>query len=553
MACNTNSNFEAIQSLKKLGDLYLQLNRIEEAIQYYELADSLYTEITDLFAYIDMVLKLSDLHFQIGASDKGEYYLEKARKIAIHMKQESEQLSDNNYLSPEPAVFYEDEIPASFDLIYQIGGTNGSGEEIYVLLKLPYNLYTSLKTLVDRYMSFNPSHYGELIASGYGDPNPRLLAAISFIHNVASVNVLDSEVNKLNPKNAENFLQRGYTYAIRGSYSSAQSDLEKAIELEPDNPMAYVHYGQLLYELKEYENACMYFTQAIKLDSEKPLYFSRRGQSRLSLNEFESAREDFERAVALNPNDAWNHSWLGQSLIQIRELDLANNEFNLAIRLLPWESSFFRWRSIVHTERLNYTAARDDIQAALELAPKDVLNYAQQTILELIQTSYETALVSATQAVALNPDHSDSHYWQALALLGTGQTELARQSLKRSMVNLETIELASTKFWLGIIEIVEQSQEQFTKEKWHELHTMTFSIENHFQKQRLLARLSLFDKKASALQIYDDILNASYGNLRVQLIYLRLLSHLLPFRKDIVDIAYLFEKVMLDSPNAPAG
>lgn len=61
------------------------------------------------------------------------------------------------------------------------------------------------------------------------------------------------EVIKINPKSAESLSTRGLMRMVTGDMFGALSDVEKAVELEPENPQMYLNRASIFCQIKEYQ------------------------------------------------------------------------------------------------------------------------------------------------------------------------------------------------------------------------------------------------------------------------------------------------------------
>ncbi len=521
--------------LKSIGDLYADNHQITEAAKNYEQADSI-----DKFTFLSTLLHLSDFYYQHEEFEKAEHYQERAYQDVIQSKCEQEKLLRSK--DKEQSITIVGKAHQKSEIIYQLTGVNSFGEKIYLFIKLPYKLYLSLQTMIVRGFSFDPRHYGEIVAAGKGEPDTRIMSAMIFVHNVAKNAIADMRALKLNPNNGEDLRSRGYAHLLEKNYTAARFDFLHAIQLEPENAYGYDYYGQLLYDLERYQESWEYYDQAIQLDSQLASSYLGRGKSLFELQQYSEAKTDFEHAISLKPEEPWYHNWLGRSLTHIREWKAALNAYNCAIRLLPWEGFFLRMRSITHEEMMNYTKARSDLDIAIELSPEDAWNYEALAHLELVQSNYKSALHPIQKAIELNSEYANFYFWRGLAYLGTDQEEYAIQSIKRSIGHsADYLNIIYTKFWLGVVDNTLQSKPQIGEDNWVEVRVAISNMQDEAQKLRAEALMELFLRGSKTYELFEGVLSVKQGSLTTPLIYLRLLAHLFPDRNDIQETTRWFE------------
>jgi tetratricopeptide (TPR) repeat protein len=60
---------------------------------------------------------------------------------------------------------------------------------------------------------------------------------------------------KLNPENADAFINRGNTYTKLKQFEKAIQDYNQAIKLNPKHPDAFINRGNTYTDLKQFEKA----------------------------------------------------------------------------------------------------------------------------------------------------------------------------------------------------------------------------------------------------------------------------------------------------------
>ena len=103
---------------------------------------------------------------------------------------------------------------------------------------------------------------------------------------------------------AATFLDRALAYAQKGEVDPALEDLDKALELSPDNPVALTARGILYNKKGQYDSAIKNLDKAIQLDPNNSLAFECRGDAYVRKGQYDHAIEDLDRAVRLDPDNA---------------------------------------------------------------------------------------------------------------------------------------------------------------------------------------------------------------------------------------------------------
>ncbi|XP_052588611.1 protein SGT1 homolog [Peromyscus californicus insignis] len=70
-----------------------------------------------------------------------------------------------------------------------------------------------------------------------------------------------------NPDDAQYYCQRAYCHILLGKYRDGIADVKKSLELNPNNPTAFLRKGMCEYHEKDYASALDTFAEGQKLDS----------------------------------------------------------------------------------------------------------------------------------------------------------------------------------------------------------------------------------------------------------------------------------------------
>ena len=111
-----------------------------------------------------------------------------------------------------------------------------------------------------------------------------------------------NEAIQLDPDNALAYFNRGNIYANLGQYQRAIEDLDRAIQLEPDNALYYLDRGLAYADLGQDQQAIQDYNEAIRLEP-TALHYNIRAFVYSRLGEHQRAIEDFDKAIQLVPDN----------------------------------------------------------------------------------------------------------------------------------------------------------------------------------------------------------------------------------------------------------
>ena len=93
----------------------------------------------------------------------------------------------------------------------------------------------------------------------------------------------------------------GATKVFLKDADGAQTDLNIALGINPDDPEIHYYLGILMNDIEEQPSrAFEYFSLAIELDDTNPMYFYQRSKSSYNLMDYQSARDDINMALYLD-------------------------------------------------------------------------------------------------------------------------------------------------------------------------------------------------------------------------------------------------------------
>lgn len=138
---------------------------------------------------------------------------------------------------------------------------------------------------------------------------------------------------------AEDHLQRGRLWHQLKQYDEAVRAYDDAIQLQPDNPSAFLLRGEALLELRQYKDAVqaldLYFVPYMRDAQLLARGFRARGQASMHLAKHADGVADYTRALAIEPNNAKLHAACGWAHVTLEAYHLAQVNFENVVKLEP--------------------------------------------------------------------------------------------------------------------------------------------------------------------------------------------------------------------------
>jgi tetratricopeptide (TPR) repeat protein len=100
------------------------------------------------------------------------------------------------------------------------------------------------------------------------------------------------------------YLVKGRYDQMRRRYDEALADLNRAIELNPEDASALACRGYTYWDMERYDEALADFNRALELDPENAWAIVSRGQTYRAMGRYDLALDDFGRAIELDATDA---------------------------------------------------------------------------------------------------------------------------------------------------------------------------------------------------------------------------------------------------------
>ena len=123
---------------------------------------------------------------------------------------------------------------------------------------------------------------------------------------------LNQAINQ-DPGSANLHLIRGEARMTLGNSSDAFLDYNAAIALEPNLPVGYLHLGNGYARLEQHEQALQHFAEAIEVSALDPRPYDGRGKIYAKLGQYQRALADFDQAIRLNSRGSRVFNTRGQA------------------------------------------------------------------------------------------------------------------------------------------------------------------------------------------------------------------------------------------------
>ena len=117
--------------------------------------------------------------------------------------------------------------------------------------------------------------------------------------------------------------QIGIEFMKEGKWEEAAKAFAEAIDAQPEIPVAYINFGNVLTAVGDTERAMNFYDKAISLDENATAAYYSKGSVYYDNQNFEDARKMFELAMKKGLDNGDNFFMLGMTLVQMGSNKLA--------------------------------------------------------------------------------------------------------------------------------------------------------------------------------------------------------------------------------------
>ena len=263
----------------------------------------------DYYTYTDFISYFSyDENKFNNADERDIKYLKLLDKYLEKINDDFEVYKERGDLRAELGLYNEaiDDYKKSIELNTDYGEAKQALEEINKKLTNTKTINTEIKT----------NSNIEMVNTEY-----------EINQNIKTINILN--------KYSEEFYKEGINYNNAKKHNEALKSFDKAIELNPNNSLAYIAKGNIKDYLGQYEEAIKDYDKAIELDPNNSVTYNSRGNAKNYLGKDFEAIKDYDKAIELDPNYSLAYNNRGVSKKNLGQYQEALKDYEKALELDP--------------------------------------------------------------------------------------------------------------------------------------------------------------------------------------------------------------------------
>ena len=124
-----------------------------------------------------------------------------------------------------------------------------------------------------------------------------------------------------------------YHLSYAWDWPGAEREINRAIELNPNDASAHLSYAMYFEALGRFDEAIAEIKLTREIDPLSPTATANVGYPYYYARQYDQAIEHYRKALELDPNYSWSHLWIGQAYLGKGMYEEAIAEINTAIAL----------------------------------------------------------------------------------------------------------------------------------------------------------------------------------------------------------------------------
>jgi tetratricopeptide (TPR) repeat protein len=195
----------------------------------------------------------------------------------------------------------------------------------------------------------------------------------------SAIHFLDSAI-KLEPKNSELFINRGWAHQEMLDSVKATADYQKALSLNPEGSLARYNLASLSAKKGNLKDGEKLLTEAVTRNPEEPHFLVARAINYTAQGDNQKALADYDAAIKLDINDA--DAWMRRGLVKgkLKDNNGALADFTQSIKLKDDNEKVWLYRGDLMMQLNRAKEAIEDYTVAITHQPDYAIAYYHRGI-----------------------------------------------------------------------------------------------------------------------------------------------------------------------------
>ena len=226
---------------------------------------------------------------------------------------------------------------------------------------------------------------------------------------------------ELNPDDDLAYFFQGNALYYLSRYDDAIASYDKALEIKPDHYQALYKRGNALYNLGRYSEAIASYDKALEIKPDNRVAWNNRGVALGNLSRYSEAIASYDKALEIKPDhyQLWNNRGIALGNLG-RDLE-AIDSYDKALATRPDYYEAWNNRGNVLCNLGRHLEALASFDKALEAKPYKYETWYARGIDLSNLGCYSKAIASFDKALEFNPDYYEAWYGRGNALGNLGR------------------------------------------------------------------------------------------------------------------------------------
>jgi superkiller protein 3 len=203
---------------------------------------------------------------------------------------------------------------------------------------------------------------------------------------------------------SNNYLDQGLDLRKQGKVSEAIAVYQKALEIYPNNALAYVNLGNALSEQGKQKEALTAYNKALNINPKSAIAYWGLGNALSEQGKLDEAIAAYRKAINIDPNDATAYNYLGMALSKQGKIDEGLAAYRKALTIDPKDATPYASLAVVLRNQGKIDEGLAAYRKALEIYPNNAPAYYGMGLALSKQGKIDEAIAAYRKAIELEPD-----------------------------------------------------------------------------------------------------------------------------------------------------
>jgi tetratricopeptide (TPR) repeat protein len=217
----------------------------------------------------------------------------------------------------------------------------------------------------------------------------------------------------INPNNPLAYYYRGTAYRLKGDYERAVNDISQAINLDPTRDNFFISRALAYHKKQDHSRAFTDFTESIRLNPSSANNYYQRGLAYFNTGDFKHAVSDFDRATKAKPDFVLAFNYLGRAYHMSGDNVSALSCLSNVINIDPNDATAYLYRGQAHAAEKEFDDAIDDFDHAISLDEGLADAYLERGKAYINSKShdYNQAIIDLGKSLKKDADNFETFYY----------------------------------------------------------------------------------------------------------------------------------------------